>query len=117
MSNETTENFWQAWAEWNPEPPKPVFFRLYHNEQGLPLFYSMEDLPGSYVEVDAQTYLLGSHNVRVRNGQLIKISRGVVKKLVPADNGTPCDPRDVCIVVSTDKPHVKWSLQTDEFNE
>jgi hypothetical protein len=114
--NETTENFWQAWQAWNPEPPKPVFFRLYYDDQGYPLFYSMEDLPGQYIEIDAECYRMSSHRVRVVNGQLVKLSNNSVKKLVPSETGTPCDPRDVCVVVDQDRPHIKWSLRTNDIN-
>ena len=59
--NETTENFWAAWVL-PQEPPKPAFYRLYHNEQGYLLFYSMEDVPGNYIEID-QAKLAGPFNI------------------------------------------------------
>lgn len=115
--NETTKNFWEAWEQWNPEPPPPVFFRLYHDDHGFPLFYTMEDFPGNYIEVDAKTYQEGSHRVRVRNGQLVKIAHSTVKKLTPGDAGIPCDPRDICVVVNKHHTHIKWSLKTNEFDK
>ena len=92
-----------------PEP-KPVGFRLYHDDQGLPLVYTMEDLPGSYIEIDQATYIRGSHHVRVDSGRLIVLQPSVqVSKLQPDPlTGTPCDPRDICVVVSAEQPHTKW---------
>ena len=104
------EDFWAEVARLTQAPPKAeIFYRLYHDDQGHPLFYSMEDLPGNYIEIDQPTYALGSSNVRVVNGQLQKLNTsGVLAKLRPSTEGTPCDPRDVCVVVSSDQPHVLW---------
>ena len=71
--NDTTENFFKAWAEWDRQEPNPVFFRLYYDEQGLPVVYSMENLPGTYIEVDQATYAKNSYQVRVINGTLAHI--------------------------------------------
>ena len=66
----TPEEFW-ATLQAMPEPA-PVFYRLYHNEDGTPICYTMEDLPGKYIEVDQETYSLADYSVRVVNKQLIK---------------------------------------------
>lgn len=112
MSEMTPEEFWAALAP-IPKAP-PVFYRLYYNEQGHPLFYSMEDLPGNYIEVDKSTYLLSPAHVRVRNGKLVEIVTTVNKKLVNSVTGTPCDPRDVCVVVAPEQEHIKWDLKVYE---
>lgn len=93
-----------------------ISYRLYHDEQGRVLFYSMEDLPGQWIAVDAETYALASHQVRVVNGQLMPISPvAQVKKLRPSSSlGTCCDPRDICLIVDQSRPHVKWSMTPDE---
>ena len=39
-----------------------------------------------------------------------------VKKLEPSTTGTTCDPRDVCVVVSPDQPHTKWTIVNNEIN-
>jgi len=111
--NETTHNFWKAFASWNPEPPKPVYFRLYHDHLGVPICYSNEDLPGNYIDVTPMDCAISSMNVRVVNGQLVKIQpRRTVTKLVPADTGTPCDPQDVTVITQSAAQH--WKRSTHE---
>ena len=112
--NETTENFWKAWAE--PVPvPGAVFFRLYYNENGSPLSYSMEDLPGNYIDIDATAYQHSSRNVRVVDGKLVHIKpKKIVTKLVPGIAGTPCLPTNISIVVDQQQPNIKWSLKSHE---
>jgi hypothetical protein len=115
MSELTKQEFWsilQATSEF-----KPVFYRLYYNDNGTPIIYSMEELLGNYIEVDQQTYVLTPFNVRVVDGKLVYIKPIVtVKKLQPSDQGTPCDPSDVCIVVAEDQPNQKWTIATNEIN-
>ena len=111
--NETTDNFWKAFASWNPEPPKPVYFRLYHDHLGVPICYSNEDLPGNYIDVTPMDCAISSMNVRVVNGQLVKIQpRRTVTKLIPADTGTPCDPQDVTVITRGTARH--WKRSTHE---
>lgn len=108
----TPEEFWAALA---PLPEAPaVYYRLYYDTQGHPLFYSMEDLPGNYIEVDKSTYSSAPAHVRVRNGKLVELVTTVSKKLVISSTGTPCDPRDICVVVSAQQPHIKWDLKVYE---
>ena len=98
-----------------PVPPAP-FFRLYHDAEGLPLFYSMADEPGTYIELTPEEYHRGSSNVRVRNGKLVEVTWRTTVKLVPGNSGTHCHPDNVAVVVAEDQPHIKWSKQTYESN-
>lgn len=109
----TEDDFWGA-LNAMPEP-KPVFYRLYHND-GFPLFYSMEDLPGTYIEVDAETFSRSPTNVRVRDGKLVESKWKTTSKLVPSETGTPCHPDDICIVVNPAQEHQRWSKKTYETN-
>ena len=80
--------------------PQPVFWRLYYDHNGHPINYSMEDLPGTYIEIDAETYCIGSMNVRVVDGKLRRIQHNWSQKLVPSHIGTPCHVHDVAVVTS-----------------
>lgn len=109
--NETTQNFLDVFANLEPWQPPRVFWRLYYDEGGYPLFYSQEDKPGNYIDVTPEQYARASMRVRVREGNLIELNTTPVKKLVPGDTGTPCYPTDVSIVVLPENEHQCWSLQ------
>lgn len=106
-----SEEFWAILR--NMPEPKPVFFRLYHTPDGMPIQYSHEDLPGTYIDVDPTDF--SNINVRVQDGKLIRLAnKTTTKKLVPGDIGTPCHPDNVAIVVSESKPYQRWKLKTYE---
>jgi hypothetical protein len=73
----------------------------------------MEHLPGTYIEVDAETYARTPMNVRVQDGQLIELKQ-TVRKLVPSDTGIPCYPDNVAIVVPETESHQRWRVKTYE---
>jgi hypothetical protein len=75
----TDEEFWQVLRDM-PEP-KPVDYRIYYNEQGELLFYSMEDVPGTYLTIDAETFSRSATNVVVQDGQLFEIINTTTAKL------------------------------------
>jgi hypothetical protein len=116
MSELTPDNFWSI-LHAMPEP-MTVSHRLYYDNAGNLIMYSMEDLPGNYIQVDPATYALAPANVRVVDKKIIYIKPAItVKKLQPNNsNGTTCDPRDVCVVVRPDQEHTKWSIKTNETN-
>jgi len=111
----TEEEFWAILH--TVSESKPISYRLYYNADGSPIIYSMEDLLDNYIEVDQKTYVLAPFNVRVVNGKLTYIKPVVtVKKIQPGTVGTACDPRDVCVVVSTDQLHTKWTIANNEIS-
>jgi hypothetical protein len=94
--------------------PAPVFYRLYHDQTGVPLFYTMEDLPGTYIEITQQQYANSQTNVRVRDGKIIPVTWQITQKVTPSDTGTLCHVQDVSVVV--DQNGTYWSKQTYESN-
>ena len=109
----TPEEFWTILNN-VPVEVEPLR-RLYYNDLGEPLFYATENLPGNYIDIDQETFARASSKVRVKNGQIISTTtHKVSKKLVPADHGTACDSRDVCVVVDAEYPHTKWTIKTYE---
>ena len=104
----TSEEFWNI-LHAMPEP-KPVFWRLYYNDAGEPVCYSMEDQPGNYIDIDAETFGLAPANVRVVNNKLKYITVRTSDKLVPSNTGTPCHPQNVAVIVEQNGTH--WSKQT-----
>lgn len=107
----TEQEFWKILLD-VPES-RPIFYRAYYNSEGWVECYSMEDLPGKYVDVDQSTYVESPY-ARVVNGKLTVIKpASILTKLVPSTIGTSCDARDVCVITDTDNA-VKWSLKSNE---
>jgi hypothetical protein len=111
MTPEQLQQLFQA----TPKPP-PLFYRLYYDEHGQPLFYSMADEPGTYIEIDQATFARSASNVRVRNGKLVEITWATTTKLVPGNSGSPCHPDNVAVIVAEDQPYIRWSKKTYETN-
>ena len=107
----TEENFWAILA--SMPAPAPVYYRLYYNDSGMPLFYSHEDLPDKYIDLDPEQFALRDLRVRVVNGVIVPY-QPPIPKLIPGDTGIACDPRDVAIVVNTQQAHTKWRFETHE---
>jgi len=111
MTPEQLQQLFQAALE-----PQQPFFRLYYDDQGNPLFYSMADEPGIYIEISQEQYHRNNSNVRVRDGQLVEVTWSTTTKLVPSNSGSPCHHDNVAVIVAEDQPHTKWSKQTYESN-
>lgn len=114
--NETELNLLEAMNHFKWPNPEPMSYRLYYDEHGRPIVYSMEHLPGNCIEIDPQTYAVASFHVRVVDQKLIHVQPKIqVKKLQPnAMVGTACNTVDVCVVVSEQQPHTKWKISNNE---
>jgi hypothetical protein len=101
----TPAEFWEI-LRTMPEP-KPIYYRLYYSDDGAPICYSMEDLPGNYIDIDSETYGRQPWNVRVIRGRLVEKRNSI--KLRPSSQGVACDPRDVCVIVDDTQKHIRWN--------
>ena len=109
--DENTQNFLEFWDTYIWPESKPVFFRLYYDDAGHPLCYSMEDHAGKYIEITAEQYAESSGRVTVKNGKLVKQYQTTTSKLIPANSGIPCHSEDVTIVVDSEPKQI-WNLKT-----
>ena len=107
----TFEEFVKIWQD-VPEPA-PIFYRLYYDDDGIPVCYTMEDLPGNYIDIDKDAFHKSSSHVQVINGKLVTLSWETTQKITPGKTGVMCHPDDVSIVVNTE-PAVKWSKRLYE---
>lgn len=108
--------FLDFWKEFSWPEPYPIFYRLYHDEHGNPIVYTMEDLPGKYVEITQEQYALRDHRVRVIAGEIVSVVSNISSKLVKSRHGTPCHPNNVALTVETTEPHQCWSLKDVHSN-
>jgi len=116
MSKETTDNFWAVWDK-PVEPAVAPFYRLYYDDLGNFLFYSMEAISGNYIEIDHATFTAANPQVKVVNGQLKFFQHTITTtKLIPSTAGQACDPRDITVIVNHENKKY-WKLKAlDETN-
>jgi hypothetical protein len=103
----TEQEFLEFWNSYQWTDLKPVHYRLYHDDTGLPLFYSHDDLPGKYIDVTPEQFALQDRLVRVVDGKLVRQRTARINKLVPAESGTLCHNQDVTVIV-TDQSGQYW---------
>jgi len=83
MSNKQPLSVDDFWAALSAMPaPEPVFYRLYHDSDGYPVAYSMDDIPGLYVEIDQTTYNANNKHIRVVDGKIV--TQRFKHKLLPS---------------------------------
>lgn len=104
----TEQEFWDILLNNIPEPV-PIQYRLYYRDDGSPLIYTMEDLPGQWIEIDRESYVIADPWVRVVDGKIKKINRLSVEKLVRGEHGTSCHPNNVAVIDPNSQ--TMWSKQ------
>ncbi len=106
--------FWQAANahEWT-QPEIRQEFRLYYDDAGNVLYYSMEDLPGTFLVIDRLTFDQQRFDIRVKDSKIVKLNHPASWKLAPSESGTACHPDDVSLVVSNTVQHKQyWEVKT-----
>jgi hypothetical protein len=112
----TEQEFLEFWHNHKWTDAKPVHYRLYYDDAGLPLFYSHEALPGKYIDVTPEQFALQDTMVRVIDERLVRLRTTKMTKLVPGDSGTLCHSQDVCVVV-TNQPGQYWKKKQNVIEE
>lgn len=105
------QEFWQALQ---PIPASTTVYKLYYDEQGRPIKYSVDNEPGNYIEVSVEDYLRSNFQVRIREGQIVYLKQPAIPRLVKSQQGTATHPSDITII-QTDST-TRWSLQAYEEN-
>ena len=102
------------------QPKQKIEFRLYYDKKtGKPIEYSMQELEGDYIVIDANTYARPKIDIIIKDGKIIKHCTSNVRKLVisPEDtSGTQCHKDDICLVTSTAQSvqSVYWKVRVYE---
>lgn len=107
-NNQIFLDFWRDY-QW----PEAVIlrFRLYYDDQGIPVTYTHEDLSGTYITVTPEQFAIADMHVRVQDSQLVPNARPAPLKLIPGDRGTACHPIDVCVIQDPGRPATFWRLR------
>lgn len=101
-----------------PEKPVKPEFRLYYDEMGKVLFYSMENISGNYIVVDKQIFAEARYDWKVIDGKLTKYVPGItISKLKPDESqGMSCAKEDISIIVDENYNNIqKWKLTSYEL--
>ena len=105
--------FWQAVSDFVPTVTT-VEYRLYYDNQGVPLYYSCEHLPGNYIVVSAEVYAQGRYDCKIVDGTIKYPIQIKSAKLVPSTKGTSCYVKDVSIISNTETDAQHWKLKIYE---
>lgn len=115
MTDNTTI-FLDFWQDYQWPDTIPTTYKLYHNDDGEPITYSVEDLSGNYIDITADEFLSADMNVVVKDKKIHKIVFTRLSKLKPNNNtGTACHPNDITVIVNNDQPHKLWCLTHDKY--
>jgi len=85
-------------------------YRLYYHDDGSPLHYSMEDLPGKFIYVDQNVYQSSRYDVKVIAGILKSLNELNIFKYVKvnseSDTTVRTDPTDITLIVDSLSDHI-----------
>ena len=76
-------------------------YRLYYNDDGTPLFYSMEELEGKFIFVELPVFESSRYDIKIVDGKIRSLN-DTVSKYHPASVKTTttvmCDRDDISIL-------------------
>lgn len=111
-AEETTKNFWAVWNSFVWPEIRTAEPRLYYSDDGSPINYTMEDLPGQYITITSLEFMARRWDVKVIDGQLHPNIAPIRSDRLVKDpaSGTPCHPQDITLIVSDDQFCQRWRL-------
>jgi hypothetical protein len=87
-------------------------YRLYYNSDGTPKYYSMEELEGTFIYVDQQTFQNCRYDIVVIKGVIKSLSENTISRYNQVDQETPTtvrtDPTDILLVVDQSNSYILW---------
>ena len=92
-------------------------FRLYYNSDGTVNQYSMEELDGDWIAIDAPTFHAARYDVRVAKGKIVPLNSHVISKYyqvaTASDTTVATDPYDILLLVDRTQQHILWDYRSD----
>jgi capsule polysaccharide export protein KpsC/LpsZ len=87
-------------------------YRLYYNSDGTPKYYSMEELEGTFIYVDQQTFQNCRYDIIVVKGVIKSLSENTISRYNQVDQETSTtvrtDPTDILLVVGQSNRYILW---------
>ena len=87
-------------------------YRLYYNSDGTPKYYSMEELEGTFIYVDQQTFQNCRYDIVVVKGVIKSLSENMISRYHRSDQETSTtirtDPTDILLVVGQTDNYILW---------
>ena len=87
-------------------------YRLYYNVDGTPKHYSMEELEGTFIYVDQQTFQNCRYDITIIKGVIKSLSENTVSRYYRTDQESSLtirtDPTDILLVVGQTDNYILW---------
>lgn len=87
-------------------------YRLYYNSDGTPKYYSMEELEGTFIYVDQQTFQNCRYDIVVVKGVIKSLSENMISRYYRVEtesSTTVCtDSTDILLVVGQSNSYILW---------
>jgi hypothetical protein len=90
-------------------------YRLYYNDDGIPLFYSMEELEGKFIFVELPVFESSRYDIKIVDGKIRSLNDTVSKyHLVSVKTKTTvmCDQDDISILNIKKKSYKLWDYKS-----
>ena len=72
--------------------------RLYYDQDGTPICYSMQELEHDYIVVTPEQFATARYDIKVIDKKIVYPRRGSIRrKLAPSDQGYLTDKEDICL--------------------